>query len=756
MMRLENNIKILTGWCTVSKEAQQATFPALVQHMKTCPTAVSADWENLMNQLGAARLIRYWQRNKANRDLPPTALSFSPLTYADSFLLWHGNQIGRIQTYYKATLPHETQARIAYEIFFDRFAAYLSQEYHLVILSQSDVHLELFSPTGSTGNMADIWQRFVDHSFSAASLQESFVNLVNTIKLTERGFSALSVPIVSEEQANYLSAFYLANLNSLKNGDQKRRNEIVKLETDLETAEDKDVDRLQKNIIKIQKELATRQGRYQPFYDQVETLRQIYLERMRQIEGNARKQFRGRAGTQIAKSGSKIGKSMSDMADMLAMSESDYFKIAPLVTSQLPHSETRAGGDSNTKLCYACGQILQRGQPVYSANKFIFESPSQRLQSAAGQMQPKICGTCAAISFISPVKIGSGRLIVRMRPQEDPFDPAKKDENFSYQVDDQLRMLTMGELNIIAGKYVIMQAGEMIGNKLVADQLGGEQYALYKVGISFPAQVFREFTIEAVIDNTDVVLKGRFLTLIHHLNNIFNLARHTWHDKAHFAAFGRAIRHVQQDDLVFAIYELAASGILSIGYGWPLEKSVALENLRKEHVEWLKMSKTETAQLYKDIAAITALVYPFCAEVSKGLRSDPSKQRIEIRKIIDRADEPYELMYTIAPQITGRSDSEHDFQAVRVFLNRNPDIYFSYDQLIDLFDELPNQPSKRESQFENSIPLTLDDLANCYTYLYTTRYASDKERREFTYKLKLSLAARFAPFYEKKNSDKES
>lgn len=752
MMRLDIHIKILTSWCAVSPEAERTIFPQIINHMSLFPSILT-EWEALMEQLGAARLIRYWHRKRAN--IQPITLNLSHITFSDSLVLWQGEQIGRIQTFYKTTLPYETQARIAYEIFYDRFAAYLTGQHHIVALSQSDAHIELFFPVSVTSDMTEIWQAFVIHTFSAAALQESFVNLVNNIKLTERGFSALSVPIISEDQAIYLSAFYLANLNSLKNGDKKREKEILLLQENLLTAEGKEGDKIQKNIDKLEKELATRLERYMPFYEQIDNLRDSYPSKMARVEQIARKQFRGRAGTQIAKSGSKIGKCMSDMADMLAMEADDFYTLPLLVTTQPPSPETRSGGDSNTKLCYACGQALQRGEPVYSANKFIFESPSQRLQSGAAQAQPKICGTCAALSFVSPVKVGNGRLIIRMRPQNDPLNPADAAQSFPYQVDDQLRMLTMGELNIIAGKYVIMQASEMIGTKLVADQLGGEQYAIYKVGVSFPAQVFREFQIEAVIDDANVALNGRYLTVTHHLSNIFNLNRGKWNDKGQFAAFGRAIRHVQQDNLIFAIYELATSGILSINNGWPLEKSVALENLRKEHVEWLKMNKPDIAQQYKDIAAMTALVYPFCVEVSKGLRGDASKQRIEIRKIIDRADDPYELMYTIAPQITGKSDSGYDFRAVRVYLNRNADTYFSYDQLLELFSELPHQPDQRESQYENSIPLTLDDLSNAYTYLYATRYATDKERREFSYKLKLSLAARFAQYYEKKESNKE-
>jgi hypothetical protein len=51
--------------------------------------------------------------------------------------------------------------------------------------------------------------------------------------------------------------------------------------------------------------------------------------------------------------------------------------------------------------------------------------------------------------------------------------------------------------------------------------------------------------------------------------------------------------------------------------------------------------------------------------------------------------------------------------------------------------------------------LTFGDVETIYNQILPVRYPTEKERREFTYKLKLSLAARFAQFYDKKDSEKE-
>lgn len=735
---LDRRLQILAGWLASARAKDSEIERQLVAAV---PATGHAQWQDFLEQINAPRLKRLMNRNGSGA----VPLDPSQMQFADQQVLWQGRQIGRTRLFYKAPLPHETQARIAYEIFFDRFNQFIASRYHAVVLSQSAFHLELFLPAVAP-DLAALWSDFVAHAFSAGALKRSFADLVSSIKLSERGFSALRVPILSQDQALYLAAFYLANLNSLKKGDDRRRQDIATEEKKLaEAKNEKEVQRIEKNIAKLQQELDTRLQRYRPFYEMVDQYRTKHPAAMTAVDRVARTDFTGIAGIQINKAAGKIGKCIRDIERLLTITDADLGALPPLISANPLTAEARAGGDSSNKSCYGCGRLLKSGDWGETANKFIFESPSQRLQSAAGQREPKICGACAAISFVSPIKMGSGRLVVRMRPQGD---------SERYLAEDQLRMFIMGELGIIAGKYAILRATEQVGEKLVADQLGGEQYALYKTAISFPPLVFQQYQVEALINNVEVPLPGRQLAVMHRLSRIFYLEKPKWNDKGQFVAFGRAVRHVQQDELAFAVYELITSGLVTGDL--PPDRARQLEELRAEHVRLTMNENPTLAQQYKDIAAMTGLLYPFCVAVNNALRSDPPKQRIEVRKVIERVDDPHELLYTVAPYISGeRKDGQYDFSAIRVFLNRSPDTYFSFAQLQTLLKELSYPPDERRGESDARLPITLDDVNNVFTYLYETRYASDKARREFSYKLKLSLAARFPKHYEKKESEKE-
>lgn len=304
----EKQMRIVASWLAADKSADMETAKQLVLAARKN----DAQWEQLLDQLNAPHLKRMTNRLRPDsQTLAPLALT--RLHFVDQHVLWQDRQIGRTQLFYKATLPHETQARIAYDIFYDRFVYFLGQRYHIVVLSQSDYHLELFLPANSP-DFSQLWPEFVAEAFSAANLKRSFADLVSTIKLTERGFSALSVPIITQDQALYLAAFYLANLNSLLKGDEKRRREITEEKQKLAEAQnDRDRQRAEKNIARLQKELSTRLERYQPFYDLIVQYDQQYPVAMARVRQLAAAEFRGTAGIQIAKSAGKIGKCIRDM-----------------------------------------------------------------------------------------------------------------------------------------------------------------------------------------------------------------------------------------------------------------------------------------------------------------------------------------------------------------------------------------------------------------------------------------------------------
>src|SRR5690606_35087342 len=114
-----------------------------------------------------------------------------------------------------------------------------------------------------------------------------------------------------------------------------------------------------------------------------------------------RSEFRGMAGTQIAKAGAKIAKASSQIGELAEkMQNRDYFQLPPLLHTVEGTVSVRRAGDTNTKVCYSCGREIDKKQPVFQANTFIFASPSQRLQSGGSQTQPNICGACAALAFV--------------------------------------------------------------------------------------------------------------------------------------------------------------------------------------------------------------------------------------------------------------------------------------------------------------------------------------------------------------------
>ncbi len=714
-------VRILSSWCATSLEAAESVFSALVAAV---PREQDAAWRELLDRLNAVRLLRMLTRVRAFGG--PLALDLNDLSMDGDRVLWRGEPIGNVHVLYKVALPEEAQARVAHEIFFYRFIAFLGIDCHAVALHESDWDVRLFVPAPATLDLPDAWRRFVVGAFSTSQLERTFAPLVNAIKLANRGFSALDVPIVSEDQAAFLAAFYLANVQSLQRGDERRRREIDKLRQQLDNAQSRERARIEKRIAKIEAELSTHLDRYGLAYEEVDRLAREKPAWMARVRSLAQSAFTPLAGTQIAKVGNKVAKCVAHMRELAGMQGGDLYQLPPLLAISPPSANARPGGDDSQRICYGCGRELPKGEKRYKANKFIFESPSQRLQSSSSETRPKVCASCAAVSFVSPIKLGSGRLVIRMRDRR---------TRGRLLADEQLRMLVMGEMNIVAGTYALLQAHETANKKAVSDALGGLQYALYKVASSFEPEVFERYEIEALVGDALLTLPGRHLAWLHDLITVFDLARQTWHDKGLFAAFGRAIRHVQHEEVIFAVYELLSSGII----GLPLSqvRSSQLEQLRAEHVRWLEMEhKAERAQLFRDVAAMTGLLYAFCDYVRSTTRGTPA-ERIEVRKVIERADDPYQVNYTVA----GNTASE------MATLYRNSDMHFCYDQTKALLRELGVDVAEREVTQDNgrlTLRLFFDDVVQAYTHLFETRYSSTKDQRDLVYELKLSLHARFA------------
>lgn len=189
------------------------------------------------------------------------------LDFQSTQVSYQGQVVGHTKILFKSPLPGELQARLAIESTIDRFLEYLQKVHQVVVLDESDRHVQLFIPKRSDQsplNFEQAWKHFLEKVvFSIYGLQkhqlpglaQTFISMLRSIKLSDRGFSTLEVPILSREQANVLAAWYFAVWRETKKRQDDRQKKILALTAELENPDLLDKERKTK-IKQVQDEKA--------------------------------------------------------------------------------------------------------------------------------------------------------------------------------------------------------------------------------------------------------------------------------------------------------------------------------------------------------------------------------------------------------------------------------------------------------------------------------------------------------------------
>lgn len=680
--------------------------------------------------IGANSCLRRLARG-AGGDTP---LDLSQFEQRGDVFFWRGREIGKLLTLYKPPLPEEWQARIAYESFLDRFVLYLQSTKQILLMVDNSYYQRFYC--WKDINILIEWKAFVSQAFSTAELVRTFVALLNSVKLAESGgFSVLQIPIVSKAQAKLLAGFYLASMNARAKG-------LKRLE--FQIAEAKSKGNMEK-AAKLEKDLREQYARYQDSIDSMSRLKQKYGENFDEIIQYAGL-YTPTARGQLKVTGAVVKKYVTETERLLTLAPENYYSLPLLVSvDSTLLLESRAAGDNPKESCYVCGRILQGD--VFEANKIILPSPSQTLQSKSGQENPVVCGTCAALAVASPIKIANQSLIVRLL--------SKRTQN--YLLEDQLRMFVLGELNVFAGRYVMLTCTEKIGKNSLVKEFSKEPYALWKVATIFPTDVFRSYQVEAIIDGAQVALPGRQLAWLSALMDIFYDVKTPYrleNDKSKLTAVKKSLRHIQHEEVIFAIYELTKALMAEREGGFTAVQASRLEDLRALHVWWLENNPFENterrshmgdlmnkARFFRDVAGMTGILYAHASRVRS--EANPQNAEREVEKLLEKVDEPYHFIY----------DAAGGLQSVYARLWRGPDTHFIYDQAKTLLEEASIEMHETAENGKPSLQLSFDDIGKVYAYLAETRYKTEKDWREFTYQVKLSLYARFPEYLGKKNKE---
>ncbi len=797
---------------------------SLIKDLRHLPEAFSL----LLAMAGAIdqpSLVRQLRLAKVG---PQPAVDFA-LDYQGTHVVYGTQPLGEIKLVFKATLPGELQARLAVESTIDRFLEFLQKAHKIVVLDESDRHVQLFIPKIpdlEATPLNTLWQQFVTQVLFSThgqprhqlpGLMQSFVAMLKSVTLSSRGFSALEVPIITRDQANLLAAWYFAVWKYAKKRQEERLGKIQALQreledeslaekdarakakqiSDAEAMQEKEDKKYQENfqkafgklldshqatyqelaVIETQLQGETSKAALKKLAKQQEKLRAGLIFSQAQIEAwqpihqqtggdpflfvaqdmeahpeqfatvqSLAHSFNKMAVDQIAGvKGDIFAKCIIEMYRLMNITNEQLSEsISPLLVEQ-PTFQVREPGDDHAGFCYACGVALDSKTAEWQVRRLIFESPEQRRQSATSRGRPHICPSCAGLAFASPLKLTGESIILRLTP-------ASGQESDRLKLKDYLRMLTTKELNLAAGKYIILTSEKTQKGDAASGKLGQVQYALAKVASMFPLEVLQDFQFALMTQSSEpIILANRHLIFIKGLMDFYD-------QKVIIAGqdinldLGRAIRYVQQDLPYLGEYTIAKISTFV--------KRLEMEQVRALYGEsiWQAAFNSEgdvmsaddrlgkRARLFRDVAALTGLTLAFALSIestAKQLSKKEDEVEREVSKLIEKVEDPVAFCYFA----TFGDDKKTSVQA-RLWLNN--DNTFIYGETKRLLQELELTDRETKEGGKTWLSLYADDILRAYTYFSEKpEYAQEKDWKDLTYQVRLSLYTRFPEYVRK-------
>ncbi len=692
------------------------------------------------DDMDALRVIRYaehqWRIHPAETDPNPNSIG-KPSMDIDKIVFLAGKEIGKVYNYYRTVLPQEIQIRLAYDTLIERFMKFLQREKRAIRLSENQLTVTLFIPEIDF-QLVDEWQRFVEFAYSEKELYKSFTLFVNSMKLTDRGFGYVHFPSVTEAMKLWQAAFYIATLEErvVRYPDNYKK---AKTDEDRKQAAKENREELKQLLTELRDELqASVQGSDES--DKVAELFDKALRLSRRFNPTGKIQFS--YGT--VKPRAKKGKIEDKIVEILI--EQVRSIGCPLASvDEMGRDHIRGAGDTTKNRCYSCGRLLpskseaRRFKGKLEANRFVFSDPSQRLQSGSGQVQPPICLDCLAVAFGCPIKLAAGAIIVRLSYSDE--------ENELVSPEKYLQMLTLGELNLIAGRYLLIRCNDFVRSTPVSEKIGQVQYTLWRVAQTLPPEALEKMKFKLFAGESEIQLKARHLVWLSCLKASFNPRLVV--NRRDNMRLCQAIRLIRKDEVISAIYTLITAEYPEVTpiHDRSYSEKRSLEELREKHCTLLERSSkgdklmSKQAEFYRDVAALTGLTYAYCDYLRGELRKKPDIDTVrEVKKLIEKVVNPSFFNYEASDVLPG----------TRATMYCNDDNYFCYTEAKRLLEETLNLDlSNREGRTDKgqeSLTIFFDDILNAYTVI-SQKYCKKAQQRKLSYQLKLNLYAKFASLF---------
>jgi hypothetical protein len=732
---------------------------------------------------------------------------------------YQGQEIGEIKILFKSPLPGELQARLTLESIIERYLEFLQKGHQMIVLDESDRHVQIFTPGENSFDFSALWEQFINqvvfsiygsNALKLPGLAQTFIAMLNSVMLSGRGFSILDIPILNQEQATVLGAWYFGVWRHAKKRQEERQQKIdsylmeleqpnltekerksktkqlsdaqamqVKeakkycenfqkfwgglLQTHIDTYDELAIVRSQleqSNLSKSeQKKLEKQQDKLrdslvfsQDFIQQKQQLFEqtggdpfLFVKSDQELNPEDFKGFVSLAKNFTKTATDQINGTRGDIfaqciIEMYCLMKRAKFDQPPsaLLTEQPSLSLVRSAGDDSKEFCYACGTKIDPKTARWQVLRLIFERPAQRRQSASGEGQPHICASCSVLAFASPLKLTNESIVLRLEPRS-------TDISASLKLKDYLRMLANKELHLNSGKYIVLASEKTQGGESASQKLGQIQYALAKVAAIFPLEVLSDFQISLMLQGSQAkFLESRHLIFIKGLMECYGQPIIASGKEVN-TDLGEAIRYIERDLPYFAEYTLIK--LANIMQTIPMEqvRRIYWEELCKQGV-----SMTVRANLYRDVAALTGLTWAIAGSLENTAKKlIPADVEREVSKLIEKVDDAVTFCY-----FATLGDNEKSKVQGRLW--KGNDSSFIYEQTKTLLEELGlKDREKREEEGKDHVGKTYltihaDDILRAYTHFASQEeYQQEKDWKELTYQLKLSLYTRFPELVRK-------
>ncbi len=716
--------------------AGRAPKEALLPHWRGLAPAERAELEAFLERLSPP-LLRYLRRAPKEE-----GVAYTP----------HTPQ-GKTHTLYLRPLPGEVQMRAAYEIAQEGFLAFLEARGYPVV-GRGEGWVEVYqSPALPEPPLEEFWRAYLDEALGLEGLSRGLLVLLNSVTLAPRGISAPKVPVPTLGVRDFLASWYLASLLEVKERLAWRRREMARLEETLAGASERERKGLERRLKELQKKQAEEEEKYRkaiadkwaevrrewlktrkgkrsksglPFW----ALRTLALgargheklwDRLDPTSPKAPKPIRRlgaylgffgpTARRQLSTAvGNKFSKILEEFLRLLAL-QTPEVHISPLVGSEPFLWAPRPPGDK-AKVCYACGNPL-KGSEEFKASKFIFAAPSQRLQGGYAQEEPPVCSACAGLALLSPLKPGSGSVLVRIGRYEAP-------EAAHYFA----RLLAAGTLHLAAGRYLLLRA-QAVGGKPLSESFGRVVYALQVLGKEVNPKVLRRFPIFLMEGGQEIPLPRRALWLAHVLQEAFPAQ----------PVEGSEANRDLAESLRYALADLPwhAGYTLARRYGWAKAWTWA-RGLAEYSLILEEEMGMEEAKRFRDTAGLIGLLEAWAQLVEReaGVRSQRAKRAL--RKLLENLEEPSRFLYV----------ASYEVNQTEARLDDSDQGSFFYQEAKRLLGEAGRPIREEEEGGGRYLRVGQDDLYAVYTHL--AQGLEGKEWEKFLYGVRLGLAARFPQY----------